>query len=62
MKTKLERLALEHISDLANEARSVVLQNNENMGMYSHRESGFGKLNEKLSQIERWTEAVLEGA
>lgn len=62
MKTKLERMALEQICNLANEAQSVVLHNHENMGIYSHRQSGFGKLNEKLSQIERWTEALLEGA
>ena len=62
MKTKLEILALEQISDLAHEAQNVLALNNENMGIYSHRESGFGKLNEKLRQIERWTEAVLEGA
>ena len=62
MKTKIETLVLQHISDLAHDAQTIVLQNHENMGVFSARDSGFGKLNEKLRDIERWTEALLEGA
>jgi hypothetical protein len=60
MKTKLETLALQHIGELARDAQTVVLRNHEDMGGYSLRDSGFGKLNEKLRNIERWTEALLE--
>lgn len=62
MKTKLEKLAIQHISDLAHEAYDVVLKNHENMGGFAMRDSGFGKLNDKLREIERWSEAILEGA
>ena len=62
MKTKLEALAMRHIAELANDAQHVLVCNHEDMGIFSHRDSGFGKLNEKLRDIERWAAALLDGA
>ena len=62
MKTKLEKLALGRINELAKEAEAVVLKNNENMGGYAQRDSGFGQLNSKLYEIRRWSEALSDEA
>ena len=62
MATKLETLALQHIAELACDAQHVLVCNHENMGEFAVRDSGFGRLNEKLHEIERWIKALIDGA
>ncbi len=62
MKTKLEILAMKHIAELANDAQHVLVCNHENIGVFSARDSGFGKLNEKLHEIETWAKALIDVA
>lgn len=61
MKTKLEKLALERINELAREAESVILNSHKDMGCFTQRGSGFGQLNSKLYEIQRWSEALSDG-
>lgn len=55
---KLQRLAINRIETLSKEAQAVVLKNHKDMGEYCHRESGFGLLGKKLSEIEDWAAAL----
>lgn len=56
----LEKLAIEHIRELSSDAQDIVVRNHEDMGIFAMRDSGFGKLGEKLSEIERWSDAILK--
>ncbi len=62
MTTKLEALALRRIAELASDAQHVMVCNHENMGAFAVRDSGFGKLNEKLYEIDLWAKALIDGA
>lgn len=58
--TKLEKMIIERIGELANEIRDVMLEKSGDMGKYGDRDSGFGRVGVKLRQIERWVVALLE--
>lgn len=60
MKTKLQKLALRRIEQLSREAQDIVLKNHEDMGGFCLHDSGFGKLNNRLREIEDWADAMLK--
>lgn len=61
MKTKLEKLALKRINELAREAEHVILNSHKDMGGFAQRDSGFGQLGSKLYEIRCWSEALSDG-
>lgn len=58
--TKLQLLAIKQVKELSNEVAEILLQRNADMGQWAHRGSAFNEINTRLSQINYWTEAVLE--
>lgn len=60
MKTLLEKLAIERIKILSEEAQQVLLSNNASMGGYAERNSGFGQMHDKFREIDAWVGALIQ--